>query len=192
MTLKMFFLIFLGLHLSVLWPQNSVRVTNNPERGFREEKRYTDVMSSETDAYNQTHLIQQIEENQIQIQAQQKSTSAFLLGLFCFFPLLLSYIIREQYKQKKHTLVTEMKLKSLLAETERRNQIQQQHIQMLGELYKNINARLNFIATSIDKLHFSTKDKHSVASEKISEINTFTQNAITQFRDTIWAMRNLI
>src|SRR5690606_2259769 len=192
MTLKMFFLIFLGLHLSVLWPQNSVRVTNNPERGFREEKRYTDVMSSETDAYNQTHLIQQIEENQIQIQTQQKSTSAFLLGLFCFFPLLLSYIIREQYKQKKHTLVTEMKLKSLLAETERRNQIQQQHIQMLGELYKNINARLNFIATSIDKLHFSTKDKHSVASENISEINTFTQNAITQFRDTIWAMRNLI
>lgn len=188
----MFFLMFFGLHISVLWSQNSVRVTNNPERGFREEKRYTDVMSSETDTHNQAYLIQQIEETQIQTQAQQKSTSAFLVGLFCFFPLLLIYIVREQYKQKKHTRLTEIQLKNLLAETEHQNQIQQQHIQMLGELYKNINARLNFIATSIDKLHFSTKDKHSVASEKISEINTFTQNAITQFRDTIWAMRNLI
>jgi preprotein translocase subunit SecG len=192
MTLKMFFLIFLGLHLSVLWPQNSVRVTNNPERGFREETLYADVMSIERDTHNQAYLIQQIEETQIQTQAQQKSTSAFLVGLFCFFSLLLIYIVREQYKQKKHTRLTEIQLKNLLAETEHQNQIQQQHIQMLGELYKNINARLNFIATSIDKLHFSTKDKHSVASEKISEINTFTQNAITQFRDTIWAMRNLI
>lgn len=183
---------FLGLHTSVLWSQNSVRVTDHPEREFREEKLYTGVMSIERDIHNQAYLIQQIEEIQIQTQAQQKSTSAFLVGLFCFFPLLLIYIVREQYKQKKHTRLTEIKLKNLLAETEHQNQIQQQHIQMLGELYKNINARLNFIATSIDKLHFSAKDKHTVASEKISEINAFTQNAITQFRDTIWAMRNLI
>ncbi len=192
MTLKMFFLISLGLYTFVLWPQNSVRVTNNPERGFREEKRYTDVMSSETDTHNQAYLIQQIEETQIQTQAQQKSTSAFLVGLFCFFPLLLIYIVREQYKQKKRTLLADAHLKNIMVEIENQNHIQQQHIQMLAELYKNINARLNYIATSIDKLHFSTQDTHTVASKKISEINSFTQDAITQFRDTIWAMRNLI
>src|SRR5690606_11247354 len=131
-------------------------------------------------------------ETEIRLKAQQKTTFVFSVVLFFFLLLLLSYIFLEQYKQKKRTLLTEMQLKNLWAETERQNRIQQQHIQMLGELYKNINSRLNFIAVSLDKLHFSTKNKHTAASEKISEINSFTQNAISQFRDTIWAMRNLI
>lgn len=188
----MFFLIFFGLHLSLLWSQISVRITDNPERKFQEKGVHSSIISLEKDPYYQADLIQKIEENHIQTQTQKKNIVVFLVSMVCFFPILLSYILLEQYKQKKHTLLTEMQLKNLIAETERQNLIQEQHIQMLGELYKNINARLNYITTSIDKLHFSTKDKHSVASEKISEINTFTQNAITQFRDTIWAMRNLI
>src|SRR5690606_838758 len=192
MTLKMFFLISLGLYTFV-WSQLSMRVTDKPEKEFQAKTAYTQLSSyQEVNTTFQQELIQKIEQNRMNILARQEITFVFLVGLFCFFSMLLMYILFEQYKQKKHTRLTEIQLKNLIAETEHQNQIQQQHIQMLGELYKNINARLNFIATSIDKLHFSTKDKHSVASEKISEINTFTQNAITQFRDTIWAMRNLI
>lgn len=190
--LKMFLLMFLGLHTSVMWSQGAIRVTDHPEREFQEETVYTKTIPYENDARYQTDLIQKTKETEIRLKAQQKTTFVFSVVLFFFLLLLLSYIFLEQYKQKKRTLLTEMQLKNLWAETERQNRIQQQHIQMLGELYKNINSRLNFIAVSLDKLHFSTKNKHTAASEKISEINSFTQNAISQFRDTIWAMRNLI
>lgn len=192
MTLKMFFLISLGLYTFV-WSQLSMRVTDKPEKEFQAKTAYTQLSSyQEVNTTFQQELIQKIEQNRMNILARQEITFVFLVGLFCFFSMLPMYILFEQYKQKKRTLLADAHLKNIMVEIENQNHIQQQHIQMLAELYKNINARLNYIATSIDKLHFSTQDTHTVASKKISEINSFTQDAITQFRDTIWAMRNLI
>lgn len=192
MTTKIFLLIIFGLQTSGWWSPVSVRATNNSEIKFQEQTLYSEVIPLERNINYSTDLIHKIEENQIQTQIQQKNTFLFLVGMSCFFLLFLSYILLVQYRQKRYTILSEIQLKNLVTETEHQNKIQQQHVQMLGELYKNINDRLNFVATSIDKLYFSTKDKNSLASEKISEINTFTQNTITQFRDTIWAMRNLI
>ncbi|MCF6168298.1 7TM diverse intracellular signaling domain-containing protein [Lutibacter sp.] len=68
------------------------------------------------------------------------------------------------------------------------NKIYNQRLKISRDLHDNIGSQLTFIISSIDNLKFITKNSDEVVKNKLSEINQFTNNTISQLRDTIWAM----
>jgi len=68
------------------------------------------------------------------------------------------------------------------------NKIYNQRLKISRDLHDNIGSQLTFIISSIDNLKFITKNSDEIVKKKLSEINQFTNNTISQLRDTIWAM----
>ena len=66
--------------------------------------------------------------------------------------------------------------------------IQEQRIQISRDLHDSIGSQLTFIISSISNLKYALKDSNEYVLKKLTDINEFSQVAIGQLRDTIWAM----
>ena len=100
-----------------------------------------------------------------------------LLGIVSF-----GLFKRQQHKRK------EFQNRLALKEAQTYNKLQDQRLRISRDLHDNIGSQLTFIISSIDNLKFITKNADKVVKNKLSEINQFAKNTISQLRDTIWAM----
>ncbi|WP_456460576.1 tetratricopeptide repeat-containing sensor histidine kinase [Lutibacter sp.] len=89
---------------------------------------------------------------------------------------------RQQHKRK------EFQNRLALKEAQTHNRLQDQRLRISRDLHDNIGSQLTFIISSIDNLKFITKNSDEIIKNKLSEINQFAKNTISQLRDTIWAM----
>ncbi|WP_457618692.1 histidine kinase [Lutibacter sp.] len=103
-----------------------------------------------------------------------------LLGIVSF-----GLFKRQQHKRK------EFQNRLALKEAQTHNRLQDQRLRISRDLHDNIGSQLTFIISSIDNLKFITKNSDKVVKNKLSEINQFTNNTISQLRDTIWAMNKM-
>ena len=127
------------------------------------------------------------------LEQQLKIKNKNLIALILIGSLLiLSLIIYFIYK-KKQRLATELELKDALATAQTQNRLQEQRLRISRDLHDNIGSQLTFIISSIDNLKFLSKSKDQKFVNKLSQINDFASNTISQLRDTIWAMnKNII
>ncbi|WP_456423353.1 tetratricopeptide repeat-containing sensor histidine kinase [Lutibacter sp.] len=121
-------------------------------------------------------------ENKLEI--KNKNLIAILLGSVMLLLGVISYGLFKRQKHKRKEFQNELALKK--AQTY--NKLQDQRLRISRDLHDNIGSQLTFIISSIDNLKFITKKSDEVLKNKLSEINQFANNTISQLRDTIWAM----
>lgn len=122
-----------------------------------------------------------------ELEIKQKNTQLFLsVGASIAF-LLIGFLVYNQQKLKNNQLIKENELKEALVKIETQNKLQEQRLQISRDLHDNIGSQLTFIISSIDNLKYFDIAKEKLVS-KFDAISGFTQNTITELRDTIWAM----
>ncbi|WP_456376627.1 tetratricopeptide repeat-containing sensor histidine kinase [Lutibacter sp.] len=121
-------------------------------------------------------------ENELEI--KNKNLIAIVLASVMLLLGIISYglLKRQQHKRK------EFQNKLALKEAQTHNKLQEQRLRISRDLHDNIGSQLTFIISSIDNLKFITKNSDEILKNKLSEINQFASNTISQLRDTIWAM----
>ena len=129
-----------------------------------------------------THQKEELLQQELEIKT--KNLFSIILGLGLLVLGLIAYFI---YK-KKQQLSKELKLKDALAIAQTQNKLQDQRLRISRDLHDNIGSQLTFIISSIDNLKFISKSVDEKFISKLSTINLFTANTISQLRDTIWAM----
>ena len=122
-----------------------------------------------------------------ELEIKQKNTQLYLSIGASFTFLLIGFLFYNQQKLKNNQLVKENELKEALVKIETQNKLQEQRLQISRDLHDNIGSQLTFIISSIDNLKYFDLAKENLVS-KFDAISGFTQNTITELRDTIWAM----
>lgn len=125
---------------------------------------------------------EQLLKNELQIKTKNIYTLLLASSI-----LLLGIIIFGLYKRQKHKHREYQNLLQL-KESQTYSKLQDQRLRISRDLHDNIGAQLTFIISSIDNLKFLTKNPSKNLKLKLTEINNFASNTITQLRDTIWAM----
>lgn len=122
-----------------------------------------------------------------ELEIKQKNTQLYMaVGASVTF-LLIGFLFYNQQKLKNNQLIKENELKEALVKIETQNKLQEQRLQISRDLHDNIGSQLTFIISSIDNLKYFDIAKEKLES-KFDAISGFTQNTITELRDTIWAM----
>lgn len=92
------------------------------------------------------------------------------------------YIYRQQ--QQKHSLRT------AILEIEGENRLHEQRLTISRNLHDNIGSQLTFINSIMDTLKLLPDAKSEAISQRISNISSFTKDAIVELRDTVWALNS--
>jgi len=161
--------------------------------------RYTEANDSLQNIKN-LELIQEKEtefrtkekEQQIQLQEAQLDSQrlwisalgggALLLGLVGF----LAY--RQQKLKVKHQK-QEQELKEALYKVETANKLEEQRVRISKELHDNIGSQLTYLSSAAQNIGLGLpKVSAEVTQEKLEDLSAFSQEAITDLRDTIWVM----
>lgn len=103
-------------------------------------------------------------------------------GILMFGIVLFGLHKRQQHKKSEYQ--NQLKLK----EAQTFSKLQDQRLSISRDLHDNIGSQLTLIISSIDNLKFLTKNSDMVFQSKLTEINNFAGNTISELRDTIWAM----
>lgn len=124
----------------------------------------------------------ELAENELTI----KTKNLFATGLV--FGILILGLMAYSIFKKKERLANDLQLKDALSKAQTQNRLQEQRLRISRDLHDNIGSQLTFIISSIDNLKFLSKNKEEKFVHKLTQINDFASNTISQLRDTIWAM----
>jgi len=123
-----------------------------------------------------------------QSQHKEKTNWLILISLVTVSAFVAGYLLLRQQKLKNRQQQQEFELKNAIAAIETQNKLQEQRLAISRDLHDNIGAQLTFIISSIDNLKYGFTIENEKLKAKLSAINVFTRNTITELRDTIWAM----
>lgn len=122
------------------------------------------------------------------LKSKSRSLFAILLGSILIIVVIYSYFFRRQHKLDNLRIKEEYKLKDALTSVTTQNKLQEQRLRISRDLHDNIGSNLSFIISSIENLKYLTNPKNNKLLDKLSNIVTFSDDTISQLRDTIWAM----
>jgi signal transduction histidine kinase len=122
------------------------------------------------------------------LKSKSRSLYAILLGSALIIVLIYSYFFRRQHRLENLRIKEEYKLKEALSVATTQNKLQEQRLRISRDLHDNIGSQLSFIISSIENLKFLTNPKNNKLLDKLSKIITFSDDTISELRDTIWAM----
>lgn len=126
----------------------------------------------------------------VQAAYKLRQRNDLLVGLvvFVLFVILAAYFIYRTQREKQMRLIEEARLKDQIAEIKLLNELQEERLRISRDLHDNIGSQLTFIISSLDNLRFLINKGEKNVNDRISGINEFARDTISQFRDTIWAM----
>lgn len=119
-----------------------------------------------------------------ELEIKNKNNFNVLLGSGIFILGIVLFGLHKRQQHKRREYQNQLKLK----EAQTFSKLQDQRLSISRDLHDNIGSQLTLIISSIDNLKFLTKNSDTVFQSKLSEINNFAGNAISELRDTIWAM----
>lgn len=126
-----------------------------------------------------------ISENQLKLKAKEQQlifTISSLILLIIIFTGVYKY---QQLKKKKE--LTELKFKAKIKNAEMERNLSDEKLRISRELHDNIGSQLTFIISSLDNILF--KNSISDSKNSINVIKEFGRNALSDLRNTIWAMK---
>lgn len=126
-----------------------------------------------------------ISENQLKLKAKEQQlifTISSLILLIIIFTGVYKY---QQLKKKKE--LTELKFKAKIKNAEVERNLSDEKLRISRELHDNIGSQLTFIISSLDNILF--KNSISDSKNSINVIKEFGRNALSDLRNTIWAMK---
>jgi signal transduction histidine kinase len=109
-----------------------------------------------------------------QADAQLKSRNLWIIAISGL--LILTIILLRQFYLKRLQVAQEAKLK-----------LQEERLRISRDLHDNIGAELTYISSVIDQRVFGLKDPE--AKKEYEVLSTSSRNAMTQLRETIWAIK---
>ncbi len=161
--------------------------------------RYTEAVDSLQSIKN-LELIQEKEtefrtkekEQQLQLQEAKLNSQqlwiAVLGGGALLFGLIGFLAYRQQQLKIKHQK-QEQELKEALFKVETANKLEEQRVRISKELHDNIGSQLTYLSSAAQNIGLGlTKFSTEVTQEKLENLSVFSQEAITDLRDTIWVM----
>ncbi|WP_432412056.1 tetratricopeptide repeat-containing sensor histidine kinase [Rasiella sp. SM2506] len=161
--------------------------------------RYTEAVDSLQSIKN-LELIQEKEtefrtkekEQQLELQEAQLNSQRLWITALSGGALLLALIgflvYRQQILKIKHQK-QEQKLKEALYKVEIANKLEEQRLRISKELHDNIGSQLTYLSSAAQNIGLGLpKVSTEVTQEKLGKLSEFSQEAITDLRDTIWVM----
>ncbi len=125
-----------------------------------------------------------------EVAAQYQKNLILALTCLLFFVVLVGFLIYRQQKLKNKQQEQEFQLKSVIAQIETQNQLQEQRLRISRDLHDNIGAQLTFIISSVDNIKYAFEIQNEKLSSKLQTISNFARTTIVELRDTIWAMNS--
>ena len=119
-----------------------------------------------------------------ELEIKNKNNFNVLLGSGILMLGIVLFGLHKRQQHKRREYQNQLKLK----EAQTFSKLQDQRLSISRDLHDNIGSQLTLIISSIDNLKFLTKNSDSVFQSKLTEINNFAGNTISELRDTIWAM----
>jgi signal transduction histidine kinase len=119
-----------------------------------------------------------------ELEIKNKNLITLLFGFGLLLLAIVSFGLHKRQQHKKREYQNQLKLK----EAQTFSKLLDQRLSISRDLHDNIGSQLTLIISSIDNLKFLTKNSDAVFQSKLTEINNFAGNAISELRDTIWAM----
>lgn len=119
-----------------------------------------------------------------ELEIKNKNNFNVLLGSGILMLGIVLFGLHKRQQHKRREYQNQLKLK----EAQTFSKLQDQRLSISRDLHDNIGSQLTLIISSIDNLKFLTKNSDSVFQNKLTEINNFAGNTISELRDTIWAM----
>lgn len=119
-----------------------------------------------------------------ELEIKNKNNFNVLLGSGILMLGIVLFGLHKRQQHKKREYQNQLKLK----EAQTFSKLQDQRLSISRDLHDNIGSQLTLIISSIDNLKFLTKNSDTVFQSKLTEINNFAGNTISELRDTIWAM----
>lgn len=153
------------------------------ERKFNEES--SNALQELEVKYETEKKDKELLEAALELSAAQKTRNMILGGALVLLLILLLIFNAQRLKTKQ--LKVENELNHALVKIETQNQLQQQRLEISRNLHDNIGAQLSFIISAIDNLKIFNLDQDKLVL-KYDQLSEFTRNAISDLRDTIWAM----
>ncbi|MCB9032828.1 MAG: hypothetical protein H6553_03240 [Chitinophagales bacterium] len=118
--------------------------------------------------------------------SKQKSIWLLLLGTIIFLGFILYSNQRIKLKQKQKQWYLENQL-----EKEQTNlKIQNQRIEISRDLHDSLGSQLIFMNSILDNLKSSDAIDNDVVKNKINTLSDFSENAISELKNTLWAMHS--
>ncbi|MDX1462078.1 MAG: tetratricopeptide repeat protein, partial [Marinirhabdus sp.] len=142
---------------------------------------------------------QQIDLQQAELELQQSELEAqrlltMLLAGGSILLVLIGILVYRQQRLKIKQQKQEQQLKEALLTVETQNKLEEQRLRISKELHDNIGSQLTYLAGAAQNIGFGVgKVAPEVTEQKLQDLSTFSQEAISDLRDTIWVMnRNLV
>jgi signal transduction histidine kinase len=161
--------------------------------------RYTEAVDSLQNIKN-LELIQEKEtefrtkekEQQLALQEAQLNSQRLwivALGGGALLIALIGFLMYRQQKLKVKHQHQEQELKEALYKIETANKLEEQRVRISKELHDNIGSQLTYLSSAAQNIGLGlSKFSTEVTQEKLEKLSEFSQDAITDLRDTIWVM----
>jgi len=136
--------------------------------------------------YNEKIAVQEVTiiENKLKVKNKNILIGG-IIGLGLFIISIGAFVIKQK-NLKQEKLIIENKLKDEISSIKLKGELQNYKLRISNDLHDNIGAQLSFISSSINNLQFKQKDEK--AKNKLRKIAEFSNQTITQLRETIWAL----
>lgn len=126
-----------------------------------------------------------ISENQLKLRAKEQQLIFAITSLILLVIIFTGFYKYLQLKKKKELTEIEFKAKIKSAEMEKR--LSDEKLRISRELHDNIGSQLTFIISSLDNVLY--KESISDSKNSIYAVRDFGRNALSDLRNTIWAMK---
>lgn len=126
-----------------------------------------------------------ITENQLKLQTKEQQLIFALSSLILLIVIFIGVYKYQQLKKKKE--LTELEFKAKIKNAEMEKKLSDEKLRISRELHDNIGSQLTFIISSLDNILY--KNSISESRNSINVIKEFGRNALTDLRNTIWAMK---
>lgn len=178
-----------GNYKDALTYQKELMTLNDSLYNIEKVKNVAELSEKYETAEKEKEILEQqgrIAENELRI----KSRNQWIFGLSALAVVIgaVGFLLYKQQQFRISQQQKETELKLAISKIENQNRLQEQRLAISRDLHDNIGSQLTFIISSIDTLKHFLGNQNEKLSAKLSNINQFTRETITELRDTIWAM----